>query len=137
MKKFLSKIKEAFSGPDYEGESSEQRAQDYVELEKVDEGERQKVVVRTYQLEDFEDIKGILDDLRVGNTIALINIGPLKEKDIVELKRAINKLKKTLDAIDGHIAGFGEEYLVAAPSHITIEKGSTTQETSEGPVEEY
>lgn len=136
MKRILSKIKEAFSGPDYEGEEG-QRGQEYVELERVEEGEKQKVIVRPYQLEDFEDIKGILDDLRVGNTIALINIGPLKEKDIVELKRAITKLKKTVDAIDGHLAGFGEEYLVAVPSHVSIEKGTTAREEQEGTVEEY
>ncbi|MBI4139843.1 cell division protein SepF [Candidatus Woesearchaeota archaeon] len=137
MRKFLSKLKETFSGPDYEGEQ-EQR-QDYVELEKVEEGEKQKLLVKPYQLEDFEGIKGILDDLRVGNTIALINIGPLKEKDIVELKRAISKLKKTIDAIDGHLAGFGEEYLVASPSNVKIERPSTREHenSQEGNMEEY
>ena len=41
--------------------------------------------------------KTVLDDLREGYTIALVNIKPLKEKDLIELKRAINKIKKTCD----------------------------------------
>jgi len=66
--------------------------------------------------------------MREGNTICLINIRNLREKDIVELKRAINKLKKTADAMDGDIAGFSEDFIVIAPSFAEIyrSKGSTT-----------
>jgi len=92
--------------------------EDYVELDtdNLKANNVSKVTVRSYSLEDFSDVKPILDNLRDGNTIGLINIKPLKEKDIVELKRSINKLKKTIDAIDGDIAGFGEDYLVATPA---------------------
>lgn len=92
--------------------------EDYVELDtdNLKANNVSKVTVRPYSLEDFSDVKPILNNLRDGNTIVLINIKPLKEKDIVELKRSINKLKKTIDAIDGDIAGFGEDYLIATPS---------------------
>ncbi len=73
-------------------------------------------------MNDFESIKPILESLREGKTIALVNIKPLKDKDLIELKRAINKLKKTTDAIDGEIAGFGEDYIVVTPSFATIHK---------------
>jgi SepF-like predicted cell division protein (DUF552 family) len=79
-----------------------------------------KVVVRSFSLEDFSDIKAVLDALREGYTVCLINIKPLKEKDLVELKRAINKLKKTCEAISGDIAGFGDDYIVITPSFATI-----------------
>ena len=87
-----------------------------------------KIVVRPFAIKDFDDIKPILDSLREGYTIALVNIRPLKEKDLVELKRAINKLKKTTDAIEGDIAGFGEDYIVITPSFATVHR---TQETGE------
>lgn len=87
-----------------------------------------KITVRPFVMEDFEDIKPILNVLREGTTIALINIKPLKEKDLVELKRAINKLKKTCDAIDGDIAGFGEDYIVATPEFASVHR---TRESSE------
>ena len=71
-------------------------------------------------IEDFSDIKPMLDAIREGYTIALVNIKPLKDKDIMELKRAVGKLKKTCDAIEGDIAGFGEDWLVITPSFAQI-----------------
>jgi SepF-like predicted cell division protein (DUF552 family) len=58
--------------------------------------------------------------LREGYTIALVNIKPLKDRDLVELKRAVNKLKKTCDAVEGDIAGFGEDWVAITPSFAAI-----------------
>jgi len=126
MKNFFSKIKKSMMGS--EDEIPEEEG--YVELDTSDgEGGTQKVIVRPFVLEDFSDVKPVLDALRESNTIALINIKPLKAKDIVELKRAISKLKKTCTAIDGDLAGFGEDYLVAVPSFAEIHRTKgTTQE---------
>src|SRR5574341_750064 len=114
---FFSKMKEKLSGPKYEELEQETG---YVELENDGEISKSKVLVRPFMLEDFDDVKPVLDSLREGYTIALVNIKPLKDKDLVELKRAINKLKKTADAIEGEIAGFGEDYLVVTPSFASI-----------------
>lgn len=99
----------------------------YVELDTDSEDVKSKIIIRPFTIKEFEDIKVILDALREGYTIALINIRPLKEKDIVELKRAINKLKKTCDAIDGEIAGFGDDYIVVTPSFAQIHRGEHTK----------
>ena len=108
----------------------------YVELD-TEGGEevRSKIIVRPFVMKDFESIKPILDSLREGKTIALVNIRPLKDKDLVELKRAINKLKKTTDAIEGEIAGFGEDYIVVAPSFAQIYRTKETTEVKEEPKE--
>ena len=81
-----------------------------------------KVQIRPFVVEDFTDIKPVLDSLRAGYTVGLINIRALKDKDLVELKRVINKLKKTCDAIEGDIAGFGEDYVVAVPYFARIHR---------------
>ncbi len=125
VKKFLSRMKESLMGPRYEEESGEEG---YVELDTESDDIKSKIVVRPFMIEDFEDIKPILDSLREGYTIALINIKPLKDKDLVELKRAINKLKKTTDAIEGEIAGFGEDYIVVTPAFAKIYRGKETRE---------
>lgn len=114
---FFSKLKKASQA------GSEGEEEGYVELGAEPNMEKAKIVVRPYVIDNFEHIKPILDVLREGHTIALINIKPLKDKDIVELKRAINKLKKTCDAIEGDIAGFGEDWIAAVPSFAKIHRG--------------
>src|SRR5574342_782606 len=125
---FFSKMKEKLSGPKYEELEQETG---YVELENDGEAAKSKVLVRPFQLEDFDDVKPVLDSLREGYTIALVNIRPLKDKDLVELKRAINKLKKTTDAIEGEIAGFGENWIVVTPSFAQVYRSSQTEEVQE------
>ncbi|MFT4303896.1 MAG: cell division protein SepF [Candidatus Woesearchaeota archaeon] len=135
MKKILNKVKGIFSSPEDYEEVEEQelgKEGDYVEIDSDSiKKNKKKVIVKTYFLDDFEGIKDILDDLREGNTIALVNIKPLKEKDIIELKRAINKLKKTCDAIEGEIAGFGEDYIVVVPGFAKIHRSKQTSDVKE------
>lgn len=124
MKRILHHIKKTFSRNDIDPEDAEE---EYVELDTVAAGDaRSKIVVRPFSINDFSDVKPILDSLREGYTVCLINIKPLKEKDLVELKRAINKIKKTTDAIDGDIAGFGDDYIVATPSFAEIYRSKQT-----------
>ena len=126
MKDFFLQLKDKFAKPVEDDEEIEQ-SEHYVELGAAqDKDEQTKVVVRPFILEEFEDIKEILDVLREGSTIALVNIKPLKDKDLVELKRAVSKLRKTCEAIDGDIAGFGEDYVVAVPYFARIHRNKTT-----------
>ena len=124
MRKILSNIRSKFSREDIDPEDMEE---EYVELDTQSCSDvKSKIVVRTFVIDDFSDVKDILDSLREGYTIALINIKPLKDKDLIELKRAINKLKKTCDAIEGDIAGFGDDYIVATPSLAEVYRAKTT-----------
>jgi SepF-like predicted cell division protein (DUF552 family) len=127
MAGFFSKLKEKMNASSKVLEETEEEG--YVEIG-TDAGieEKAKIIVRPFVIEDFEGIKPILDSLRDGHTIALINIKPLKDKDLVELKRAINKLKKTCDAIEGDIAGFGDNWIAAVPSFAQIHRGKPKEE---------
>ena len=130
MRDFFLQLKEKLNKPvveDDEVMEETMHGDDYVELSShSNKEEKSKVIVRPFVMEEFEDIKEVLDVLREGSTIALVNIRPLKEKDIVELKRAISKLRKTCEAIDGDIAGFGEDYVVAVPYFARIHRSSET-----------
>ena len=119
MKRFISRIKSGLNSAPMRDEDNED---EYVELSSDISVKDEKVVVRSFELKAFDDIKTILETLRKGRTVCLVNIKHLKDKDLPELKRAINKLKKTTDAIDGEIAGFGEDWIVAVPSFATIYK---------------
>ena len=125
MRRFLAHLRKKLTSPSYEELEHEEG---YLELDTDASEAKSKAVVRPFIVEDFEDIKGVLDVLREGRTIALVNIRPLKDRDLVELKRAVNKLKKTADAVNGEIAGFGEDYLVITPAFATIYRTKQTKE---------
>ncbi len=123
MKGFFMRLKDMMKPSPSQSMDVPDEDEGYVELS-TDSGElgQSKVTVRPFVLEDFAGTKAVLDSLREGYTIALVNIKPLKDADIVELKRAINKLKKTCDAIDGDIAGFGEDWICVTPSFAHIHR---------------
>ncbi|MFC1697581.1 cell division protein SepF [Nanoarchaeota archaeon] len=131
MAGFFSKLKDKLTAIDDDEEMEQKGEEGYVELDTDIEQPTSKIIVRPFILEEFEDIKEILDELRKGNTISLINIKPLKDKDLVELKRAINKLKKTCDATEGDIAGFGEDWLVVAPNFVEIYRSAGATKVEE------
>ena|SRR3989344_3660569 len=133
MRKALSKFKEItdkFMGN--ASYSDEEFGEDYLSIDtEKDIGQKSKIIIKPFTIEQFEDIKPALDELREGYTIALINIKLLKDKDIVELKRAINKIKKTCDAIEGDIAGFGEDWIVVTPSFARVYRDKQVEEVKE------
>jgi len=110
----FKKIKEMFSGSSPEGE--------YVEIDLGKEIKKAKILIKPFILKKFEDVNDVLNYLREGYTIAIVDIKPLKSKDIIEVKRAISKLKKTADALEGSIAGFGDGIVIITPSFAEIAK---------------
>jgi len=136
MKDIFSSIKEkiskTFKEPDEDIRYSEEGEEDYLEIDTAhDIGTKTKIIVRPFVIEDFADVKPTLDALREGYTIALVNIKQLKDRDIIELKRVINKIKKTCDAIDGDIAGFGEDWIVVTPSFASVYRNIQTADVEE------
>lgn len=97
--------------------------EDYLELDlNAAKQEDSKVIVKPFILRDYDGMEEILNALRTGYTIAVIDIKPLKSRDLIELKRAISKIKKTVDALEGTIAGFGDNIVLATPSFAHIHK---------------
>ncbi len=114
------------------GSKSVELPDDYVEIDADMRDRSAKIMIRTFSIQNFEDIKPILNVLREGQTVALINIAPIKDSDRTALKRAIDKLKKTLGANDGDLAAFGESWLVATPAFAKIYKpGGEAEEEGE------
>ncbi|MDI6737552.1 MAG: cell division protein SepF [Nanoarchaeota archaeon] len=128
MKEALMKIKDKIMGssaydiPDEFGE-------DYLEVDLESQPKlKQKVIVRPYVVREFRDMQLPLNDLREGYTVALINVKLLKDKDVTELKRAVSTLKKTCNAINGDIAGFGDDWLVATPGFAQVFRPKVEEE---------
>lgn len=79
-------------------------------------------VVKVFVLENYDNIREILDEIREEKTICLIDIHIIRGKDADELKRAVNKLKKTVEATNGEIVSFHEGWLLTAPANIGVSK---------------
>jgi len=122
MRQLFSRIKNRIINTDNDDfDFSDSMEDEYIEVSADPESARKsKVSVRPFVLNHFEDVKPILDSLREGYTIALVNIRPLKDRDLVELKRAVNKLKKTCEAVEGDIAGFGDDWIAVTPSFASV-----------------
>jgi SepF-like predicted cell division protein (DUF552 family) len=104
---------------------------EYIEIDIGKETKKQKVVVRPFVLRNFEDINKIVNTLREGYAIVVVDIAPLKGKDVVDLRRAISKLKKTCDALEGDIAGFGESIVIATPNFAEVYKGEKIEKVEQ------
>ena len=114
----LKRIRKAFSGS-IGGESTDE---DYLEIDLGKEEKETKIAVKLFVLKQYEDVTSVLNALREGYTIAIIDIKTLRKRDSIELKRAVSKIKKTTDALEGSIAGFGESMVIVTPSFANIEK---------------
>lgn len=96
--------------------------EDYVEIDLNQGKEEHKIVVKLFVLKHYEDVNAILNALRDGYTIAIIETKILRQKDPIELKRAISKIKKTIDALEGSIVGFRENVVIATPSFAKVDR---------------
>ena len=94
---------------------------EYVELDAVSEEGEKKIRIRIHTLREFNDVEKVQDMLR-DNNIVWVKIKPLKEKDMTDLKRAIDRLKKTVKSINGDVAGVDEDWLVACPQFAQIHR---------------
>jgi SepF-like predicted cell division protein (DUF552 family) len=95
---------------------------DFVELDAQTVEEDRQVEIRAATLSEYDDIEEVQSQLRNGSVV-WVNIKPLKNKDMADLKRAVNRLKKTVKAVDGDMAGVDEQWIVVCPDYARIERG--------------
>jgi SepF-like predicted cell division protein (DUF552 family) len=100
---------------------------DYVELEQTEEEVKKgPLTVEVEHLDNYTDSDRIQRKLREG-TVLLIKMTELKQRDGEELKRAVERIKKTCLAINGDIAGLGENWLLATPPAAKIHREPAEQ----------
>lgn len=83
-----------------------------------------KINVRIETLADYMDTDRVQQMLREGNVIFL-RIKDLRAKDIAELKRSVDKLRKTITAMNGDMVGVDEDFLLITPNFAQIYRGRT------------
>jgi SepF-like predicted cell division protein (DUF552 family) len=95
--------------------------EEYVEVGVSESRAPGKIGIAIEKLEDFTDTDSVLRAVREG-TLVFLKIKILKEKDIGELKRAVEKLKRTVLAQNGEIVGVEQDWLILAPEHAKVQK---------------
>ena len=100
-----------------------EEGESYVEVNVMDSQERKTgtMGIRVERLTEFSDTDRILKHIRKGSVVFL-KIKDLREKDMGELKRAVEKLKKTVVANNGDIAGVESDWLVITPEYAAVER---------------
>ncbi len=127
MRERIKKLKEKFASkgfkeiePISEGNNNE----GYIELTEKPATKQANIYIRYCVLDEFSDVKPVLDFMREGYSICIVKIKPLKEKDINELKRAITKIKRVVDVMGGDVVGMDEDYLIVSPNFVKVFKGT-------------
>ncbi len=100
----------------------EQPSEEWVEIDGSALNGEAKVAVRIENLKSFSDIEGIQKFVRDGN-IVFLRIKDLRGKDISELKRSVDRLKKTCTAMNGDIVGVDEDFLIITPQFAKVWRG--------------
>ena len=96
---------------------------EYMEVNLMDTDEKKmgKLGIRIESLEEFSDTERVLKQVREGSVIFL-KIKSLRDKDMGELKRAVDKLKKGIAANNGDIAGAEQDWLILTPHYAVIHR---------------
>ena len=81
------------------------------------------IYLKAITLRDMSDIPSIKDDAKK-RMILILRVTPLAQKDVVELRRAIEDLYKYVQSVGGDIARLGEERVVITPPSVRIWRGT-------------
>lgn len=97
-------------------------AEDFVEVNIMDSDKKLgHIGIRVERMDEFADTERVLRSIRKGD-IVFLKIKSLREKDMGELKRAVEKLKKAVAANSGDIAGVEQDWLIISPEFAVVER---------------
>ena len=92
---------------------------DFIEIDEAGLVKEEKINVKIETLRDYVDSDRVQQLVRDGN-IVFLKIKELRAKNVAELKRAVEKLKKTVVAMNGDIVGVDEDFLVITPNFARV-----------------
>lgn len=110
FKKLAEKLRPADMGED-----------EYIELDAGIQDPEDKILIQIEKLDNLLDTTRIQTKIREGKVL-FIKIKDFKERDINGLKRALEKVKRTCLAVDGDIAGIGEDWVICSPKSAKIHR---------------
>ena len=97
--------------------------EEYVDFNKIIEQPKTegKIEIKIEKISEYKDTEKIQKEVRDGK-IVLVETEELKEKDVGELRRAIERIKKTVVAINGDIVMGPKSVLIVSPSSAVVSR---------------
>lgn len=92
------------------------------ELINKDKGQNVKMMLKAYPLRSSNEVIKVKEDIE-NNTIVILRITPLAQKNIDELREAVSKLYEIATTIGGDIARLGEDRIIITPPSVSIWRG--------------
>ncbi len=89
-------------------------------------GREGEIMVKALQLRSGDEISRIQKDV-AERMIIILRVTPLAQKNVDELKVAVEQLYEFATSIGGDIARLGEERIVITPPGVRIWRGSLSQ----------
>lgn len=77
--------------------------------------------LKALTIRDISDVHSIKEDIK-RDMILILRVTPLAQKDVAELRKAVEMLYSVAKSEDAEIARLGEERIIVAPSSIKIWK---------------
>lgn len=115
----MSKIKDLFAG---KKKDAAPKRPEVINVDVKEAASAEPLSLQIEKLEAFQDTEHILESLRTGKRILLIKIAPLKEKDMTELKRAINRFKTSCAATGSDLAAIDDNWVILVPPTVGLER---------------
>jgi SepF-like predicted cell division protein (DUF552 family) len=82
--------------------------------------------VKVFKLRGFADVDHTAAELGDGNII-ILDIKPLAERSMNELKHAVDEIKNTALSMGGDIAGLSEYHLIMTPPGVRVERSGDSK----------
>jgi len=124
---------------------NKKREEEYVDAENIaqtlDEGQELtrdikragKYRIIYDQLKSYNDTQNIINLFRDGKTILLIDIVQIQQEKFEDLKRAIDRIKKTAEVTGGDMVVLQNSLLLVVPkTHLIMKKKKKTTSFAEG-----
>jgi len=86
-----------------------------------------QIYLKAFPLRALEELPAIKKDVSA-RTIVILRVTPLAQKNVEELKRAVEELYAFAVSVGGDIARLGEERIVITPPGVKIWRGFTPSE---------
>jgi len=81
-----------------------------------------KIKLGLLVMERYADVEKVLSRFRKADAIVLVKVAPLRDKDMSELKKAIDRIKTHCNVTGSELAALDDNWIVLVPPMVEVVK---------------